>query len=509
MSTLNLDELDRVETTDDSDCHGPSMTGDTNGPKREAFDVAYVLYTSGSTGQPKGVEVTHRNLANFFVGMDQLQEGREPGCWLSVTNVAFDISVYELLWTLSRGYHVVIEDNPLGMVGDNGRSFRDQVESFGVTHFQCTPAMMQLLMRDHECRQGLEKINRIFVGGDTLPGPLAKELGELATGTVDNMYGPTETTIWSTSWRLDGSEDVCIGRPLANTRIYVLDVHLQRSPIGVPGELYIGGLGVANGYHANAAETAARFVDHPEWGRLFRTGDIVRLRADGECVFLGRRDHQVKLHGHRFELGDVEAAIVGHVDVQQAAVVLQGESTFKQLVAFICGRGMARSDPTSLLTYLRDRLPGYMVPARNVVLEKMHLNPSGKIDRKRLAQEKTFSTPGNALPKYLPSSTVTASADVELRQRIREVVREELFLDDLPSGAAWDELSAHSLDIARLALRIETDFGVRLPMSRFLQGASIEDVILAELRTSAAFRVEPDSEVVSSSGSVDFEEGVI
>ncbi len=271
----------------------------------------------------------------------------------------------------------------------------------GVTHLQCTPALARLLLADPDAAAALGALRKLYVGGDALPPALARELCRAAGGEVRNMYGPTETTIWSTTAVVSPADDslgpaaqpsgsVPIGRPIANTQLYVLDEHQQLAPIGVPGELYIGGEGVARGYYHRPELTAERFLPNPfspdESARLYRTGDQVRYRRNGMLEFLGRLDHQVKVRGHRIELGEIEALLAEHPGVREAAVVARPDPTGeKQLVAFVVP---AQHDPPqaeALRLHLRQRLPDYMLPGDLAVLPSLPLTPNGKLDRRALS----------------------------------------------------------------------------------------------------------------------------
>ncbi|QRN99307.1 amino acid adenylation domain-containing protein [Archangium violaceum] len=346
--------------------------------------LAYVLYTSGSTGRPKGVAVQQRNVAHFFAAMDErVPQGPSP-IWLAVTSISFDISVLELVWTLARGFQVV-----LGEGVDIGELLA-LIRQHGVTHLQGTPSLMGRLLREPEAEARLASLRCLLVGGEALPATLAGALHRLAPGRLLNMYGPTETTVWSSTHRVgEGESPVPIGTPIPYTELYVLDGHLRPVPIGVPGELFIGGAGVVRGYLGRPELTAERFVPDPFRGergaRLYRTGDRARWRADGTVEFLGRLDHQVKVRGHRIEVGEVEAALALHPAVQAAVVAARedvpGET---RLVAYAVARPGQALEEGALRECVLRRLPEYMVPSAFVVLEALPLTPNGKVDRKAL-----------------------------------------------------------------------------------------------------------------------------
>jgi amino acid adenylation domain-containing protein len=361
-----------------------------------AENLAYVIYTSGSTGRPKGVMVEHGNVANFFAGMDSDMGGDERGTWLAVTSISFDISVLELFWPLTRGFRVVIQgsdDHSLAAAARNageGYSVAEQIVRHNVTHMQCTPSLARMLAMTPETLETLRPLRRLLVGGEALPVALAGQLVGAVSGQVRNMYGPTETTIWSTTYALDGvGGSVPIGRPIANTQLYVLDANLQPVPGGVPGELFIGGDGVVRGYLNRPELTRERFVpdqfrDAPG-ARLYRTGDLVRYKPCANVEFLGRLDHQVKIRGFRIELGEIETALGRHAAVREAVVTVRADEPGEDyLVAYVVANYGQAAKVNELRGYLREKLPEYMVPSAFIALDALPLTPNGKIDRKAL-----------------------------------------------------------------------------------------------------------------------------
>ncbi|WP_371779977.1 amino acid adenylation domain-containing protein [Streptosporangium subroseum] len=314
--------------------HLPQSTGTPERPRQDDLspaigvlgrprpdDTAYVLYTSGSTGRPKGVVVSHRALTNFLLAMRILVGSSPRDVWLALTSLSFDISALELYLPLVTGGRVVVADAETARDGVRlARLVRDE----GVTHVQATPSGWRVLLTGD-----LPRVVGL-TGGEPLPPRFARELRPRVDRLV-NVYGPTETTIWSTAWDVpENPGEVVIGRPIANTTVHVLDPAGHPCPIGVPGELLIGGAGVADGYLGRPALTAERFVPGPAGSRVYRTGDRARHRNDGTLEFLGRTDNQVKLRGHRIELGEIEAVLDAHPGVRQAVVAVRGD----RLVAF-------------------------------------------------------------------------------------------------------------------------------------------------------------------------------
>ena len=315
-------------------------------------NLAYVIYTSGSTGKPKGVMVEHRNVLSFFAAMDRVL-GTEPGVWLAVTSISFDISILELLWPLTRGFKVVIESE------EGIHTIAKEIVRHGITHFQSTPSLARMLATDQNSLAALGSVKTLLLGGEALPASLVSTLRGVVRGQIFNMYGPTETTIWSTAFRVPDSDDlgtsIPIGQPLVNTLAYILDPQLRPVPAGEPGELFLGGEGVARGYWERSELTAERFLpdEFANLGRMYGTGDVARVLPDGNLEFLGRTDFQVKLRGYRIELGEIEAILEQNAMVRQAVVVAREDRTGdKRLVAYVVPVGENFLTPTALRTAL-------------------------------------------------------------------------------------------------------------------------------------------------------------
>ena len=265
-------------------------------------DLAYVIYTSGSTGKPKGVMIENRNVVSFFRGMDRAI-GCEPGTWLAVTSISFDISVLELLWTLTRGFRVVIH-------ADAGSDkMAEEIVRHQVTHLQMTPSLARMLTLDGRNLSALRSLRQLLLGGEAVPASLIHHLRREFKGQIFNMYGPTETTIWSTTYQVEEiGASVPIGGPIEGTELHILDSEFSPVPNGEVGELFIAGEGVARGYWGRPDLSAERFLTIPNVTpyRLYRTGDLARFLPDGNLEYLGRADYQIKLRGHRIEPGEIE-----------------------------------------------------------------------------------------------------------------------------------------------------------------------------------------------------------
>ncbi|WP_326718424.1 amino acid adenylation domain-containing protein [Streptomyces sp. NBC_00243] len=348
--------------------------------RASADDPAYVIYTSGSTGRPKGVQVGHRALTNFLCAM-----AAEPGCTeadrlLAVTTVCFDIAGLELYLPLVTG--ACVDVVPENVTGD-GFALRDRIERSRPTVMQATPATWRMLIAAGWA--GDARL-RILCGGEALPADLVPELTTRAK-EVWNLYGPTETTIWSAVSRVLPGRRITVGRPIANTRFYVLDRWGRPVPPCVPGELYIGGDGVADGYLGMPELTAQRFVPDGFFGSgvLYRTGDLVRYLPDGTVEYLNRVDDQVKVHGHRIELGEIEAILNRHPEVAQAvAVVREDMPGDRRLAAYVVPSGSELLKTANLRAHLARELPSYMVPALFAQVARIPLTQNGKVDRAAL-----------------------------------------------------------------------------------------------------------------------------
>jgi amino acid adenylation domain-containing protein len=356
--------------------------------------AAYLIYTSGSTGRPKGVVVSHANAVASTLARFRFYPEPAEG-FLLLSSFAFDSSVAGIFWTLSQGGRLCI---PKEDSHQDVEALADLVARERLTHLLCLPSLYNLLL---DCADSgrLNTLRTAIVAGEACPpGLAAKHHRTLPATRLYNEYGPTEGTVWCSGYEIppaaEPNRSVSIGRPIANTRIYLLDVQLNPVPIGVPGELYIGGAGVARGYHGRPELTAERFVPNPfgeaPGSRLYRTGDLARWRPDGTLEFLGRTDHQVKLRGFRIELGEIEAHLLRHPRVREAVAIIREDSPGnRRLVAYAvaCPDADGENNPLTgetLRAFLRDSLPDYMVPAACMVLDALPLTPNGKPDRKAL-----------------------------------------------------------------------------------------------------------------------------
>ena len=349
-------------------------------------NLAYVIYTSGSTGKPKGVQIPHSAVVNFLSSMRKRPGLSSDDVLLAVTTLSFDIAGLELYLPLVVGARLVLASRETTQAGEK---LREIIEQKGVTAMQATPATWRLLLA---AGWPGDRNLKILCGGEALPRDLASQLLG-ACGSLWNVYGPTEATIWSTLDEVTADGSISIGRPLDNTEVYLLSRQLKPVPVGVPGELLIGGAGLSRGYRGRPNLAAEKFIPHPfadlhgePGARLYRTGDLARHLPDGRIEFLGRIDHQVKVRGFRIELGDIEAALGEHPSVGQAVVVAREDTPGnKKLAAYLTtAAGAEPPSVTDLRAHLKEKLPEYMIPALFTFLEALPLTPNGKVDRRAL-----------------------------------------------------------------------------------------------------------------------------
>ena len=428
-------------------------------------NLMYVIYTSGSTGKPKGVMVEHRNVTSFFSAMD-LVLGTEPGVWLAVTSISFDISVLEIFWTLTRGFQVVLH-------GDEGtHTIAEEIVRYGITHFQSTPSLARMITADPRSLAVLGGVKNLLLGGEALPVSLGNTLRTVMTGEIFNVYGPTETTIWSTVYRIPAAAEfasnIPIGPPLANTRAYILDSALKPVSDTKSGELFLGGEGVVRGYWGRPALTAERFVADPfsGTGRMYRTGDVARWMPDGNMEYLGRSDFQVKMRGFRIELGEIEATLEQHSAVQQAVVVAREDRPGdKRLVGYVVLYAGSTTTAATLRNALELKLPEYMVPSQIVVLDRLPLTANGKIDRK-------------ALPAIPAQNNAASSEEAQndMERTIAQIWAEALGIDNVGLHQNFFDLGATSLMVPEVQIELQQKLGREIPLIDLFQFHTIHSL---------------------------------
>lgn len=428
---------------------------------------AYVIYTSGSTGKPKGVVVPHSAMKNFLLSMSDSPGLNSDDRLLAITTLSFDISVLEIFLPLVCGATVVIATRDEAI---DGRKLASLLEDANISIMQGTPASWQLLVDSGWSGKNNLKM---LCGGEALSQELATDL--ISRGSeLWNMYGPTETTVWSAVERVvSGSKNIPIGKPIANTQLYILSDALQPTPLGVSGNLYIGGDGLALGYHNREELTQEKFIPSPfaPNQQIYDTGDIACRHADSSIEFLGRRDNQVKLRGYRIELGEIEQALTTHDKISQAVVVAKSLAanssvrTEKALVAYMLSEEHAPST-AELRDHVRRSLPDYMVPAHFVFLDEFPLTPNRKVDRLALPDPIIESNIG-------PSETLKSATD-DIEQQLVNIWKSILGLGEVGIDQDFFDLGGHSLGAARMMVELEKLHGKRLPLALLLQAPTIQ-----------------------------------
>jgi amino acid adenylation domain-containing protein len=467
----------------DSDLH-KITTQSTNNPQSNvtADNLAYVIYTSGSTGKPKGVMIQHGSVVNFLDSM-----AREPGLsetdtLLAVTTLSFDIAGLEIYLPITVGARVVLACRA---VAADGLRLAKQLSDCGATVMQATPATWRMLLANGW--QGSREL-KILCGGEALSEHLARQLVQRCA-SLWNMYGPTETTIWSAVRKVAANVDrVTLGRPIANTQIYILNKHINPVPIGVPGELHIGGDGLARGYLNRTEVTQEKFIANPfserPNARLYKTGDLARYLPDGSIEFLRRVDDQVKIRGYRIELGEIEAVLGQDPTVQSSLVVVREDTPGdKRIVGYAVARPEGSFDAMEVRKHLKQKLPEYMIPSALVRVDALPLTPNGKVDR-------------NALPTPDRSRAETGRSYAAPRTPVEEFLTgiwtEVLRVDKVGVDDNFFELGGHSLLATQIVSRIRSAFSIELPLRRLFESPTVSEmaVIITESQAKRASEAE-------------------
>jgi len=447
-------------------------TADEPGIEFSSEELAYILYTSGSTGKPKGVQIQHYNLVNFLLSMQ-----KEPGMTsndkiLAVTTISFDIAGLELYLPLICGAELILSNSE---TSKDGRLLLDLVKDENVSFMQATPYTWRMMLE-----AGWENYLpiKLLCGGEALPRDMVSKL-TWRSSALWNMYGPTETTIWSTLKLIENDEHISIGKPIANTQVYILDENLNNLTDGSAGELFIGGEGVAKGYRNRPDLTSERFIDDPFSGipgsKMYRTGDLGKIGDKGDIHCLGRIDHQVKVRGYRIELEEIEHALVKQDDIKEAVVIaredLPGDP---RLVGYVVLKAGGEVDDLKTRTFkwqqaLLAILPEYMVPDNFVLLEAIPITPNGKTDRKSLPK-----------PDYiLVTSTGEYTAPrTDIEKMIAEVWQEVMGIPQISIFDNFFTIGGRSLVAVQIMARIEKLTGKRLPLATLFQHSTIEKLAL-------------------------------
>ncbi|MTD72405.1 type I polyketide synthase [Flavobacterium sp. LC2016-13] len=446
-------------------------------------DLAYVIYTSGSTGRPKGTLITHGNVVNFCKGMNT-SLGSDPGTLLAVTTISFDIAVLELIWTLTNGFKVVLQENniknlatpsmdsltslnelensnPLPEAGTiKIYSVVENIIKNKVSHLQCTPSLMRILINDDNTRNELKWLKKIMLGGEKLPLELIKKINAVSEAEIFNMYGPTETTVWSSVKKIDKQATrITLGSPIDNTQFYILDSFLNPVSEGMLGELYIGGKGVTAGYINRPALTEEKFIKNPfsdEYNLIYRTGDLVRYDSNNEIEYIERADLQVKVNGHRIEIEEIEIILNQMPLVEQGVVVCVKKDENDALVACIVVSEGEQLDIKTLRSQLKMVLPAYMIPGFFHIIPEIPLTANGKINRSVLQN----------LDIEISSQNEYVAPRNDLEEKLVNIWKELLNVQRVGIYDDFFELGGHSLLAVKLISEIrkiiEVDIEMRL-----------------------------------------------
>jgi len=439
----------------------------------DSHNLAYMIYTSGSTGQPKGVQIEHRSVVNCLCSIGREINLSQRDSWLAVTTISFDIAALELYLPLIGGSKIIVanKDERIDPVQLSAR-----LKFSGVTVIQATPSLWQVLVEPHwESRSGV----KILCGGGVLSRQLANQLLERSS-SVWNLYGPTESTIWSTMTKVTvADKPLSIGRPITNTLIYILDACLQAVPIGIPGDLYIGGDGLARGYLNRPELTSEKFVANPfnnnPNSRLYRTGDRAKYLADGNIEFLGRDDNQVKIRGHRIELEEIENILNRHPAVKESVIVARDRipSGEKDLVGYVVLNKASAADLNDVRRFLTIKLPEFMIPNVLMILEALPLMPNGKIDRSKLP-------PPGELPRSLNAVLIPPRS--ELEELVANIWRDVLQIETISVHDNFFALGGHSVLAIQIASRLQEAFNKEVSLSVLFDAPTISE-LAQELET--------------------------
>lgn len=423
-------------------------------------DMAYVIYTSGSTGKPKGVVLGHKSVINFITGMSKVINFLPGKTIINLTTISFDIFVLETILPLIKGLKVVIADEEQQK---DPKLIQEAVLSKNVNMLQVTPSRLAMLLNNMSSNNYLVNLKEILIGGEVLTENLLKKLKSFTKARIYNLYGPTETTVWSTVKELTESSVMNIGKPISNTRIYILDKNNCLTPVGTVGELCISGDGLAKGYYNNPELTAERFTVDPfhEEERMYRTGDYARWLENGDIQFVGRKDGQVKIRGFRIESGEIETCILKYKGLNEAVVIAKGDNFNKHLCAFfIADRKLLAKD---LREFLLRELPEYMIPSYFIQLDKLPLTPNGKVDRRALYK----------MEMEIDTGVDYMAPRNEIEERLAGIWEEALNIKKPSINDNFFNLGGNSLEALSIISEIHKNFDLEIKLSRFFEKPTI------------------------------------
>lgn len=452
---------------------------------------AYVLFTSGSTGTPKGVVVEHRNVISLFNALDEKIGCSPDDVFFAVAHFIFDASIPDLFWALTRGAKLIVlsESDLLG-----GPIFEKMARKYQPTFIECTPTVFSLILENETAAYSLTSLRKVLLGGEVLSNSLIKKIHHLIPGvTVYNGYGPTETTVYTAIHEASSGElSVPIGRALSQTHHYVLDVQGNPVPDGVTGELYIGGEGVTAGYLNQPVLTASVFTTDPFSVRkdrlMYRSGDLVRRNKDGILEYMGRIDQQIKIRGNRIELGEIEACLSGHPAIQQAICIVLKEAEDRKLAAYL-----VLNDPEEelyeqeILTYIKQKLPEYMVPSLWYLISELPITESGKVDRSQLLQTEVVSLAKLHRKSGLPRN--------ETETQLLELWKEALQVKDLSIYDNFFDCGGQSILATRLIVKTREIFGIDLSVNLFYKVPTVAE--FAEAIVNSQFQNVNNSDLTA------------
>ncbi len=457
-----------------------------------AENLAYMIYTSGSTGNPKGAMNKHRGIVNRLLWMQETYQLNENDRVLQKTPFSFDVSVWEFFWPLLTGAKLVMA-KPEGHRDSKYLIKLIQQQQITTLHF--VPSMLQIFLEDAEVHKCMS-LRRVICSGEALPYDLQERFFDHLHCQLHNLYGPTEAAIDVTYWQCQPHhplKKVPIGRPVANTQLYILDAHLQPVPIGVTGELHIGGVQVGEGYFNKPELTEAKFIPNPfdENTLLYKTGDLCRYLEDGNIEYLGRIDYQIKLRGFRIELGEIEASLVSHPDIKESVVIATKEQENKRLVAYCVSKKPIL--PENLREYLKTQLPDYMVPSTFMMLDKLPLTPNGKVDRRALPTPDFRPT----IKSYVPPQTPTEQAIIDIWSTC-------LGVETIGVYDSFFDLGGNSLLGTKVISRLSLVLSIEISLSSLFEQPTVKG--LAEYLDSLLWAAQSQGDLITT-GDMKLEEG--
>ncbi|WP_191559488.1 non-ribosomal peptide synthetase [Metabacillus idriensis] len=433
--------------------HAYHQDGESLSPVNSTTDMAYMLFTSGSTGNPKGVMIGQESVTNFIYGITEKIPFNAGDSIFSLTTVTFDIFLLETLLPLTQGLKVVLSTTEEQKDFD---ALLSSIRKHNTKMIQITPSRLQLLLLHPDFKESLETVQVLMVGGEAFPESLLYELKEVSNSRIFNMYGPTETTVWSTIQEVTFKDKVTVGKPISNTQVYILDQYLNPVPDTVVGDLWISGKGLALGYHNRRELMNERFVQNPfrPDELMFKTGDLARWQHNKEIEILGRTDHQIKIRGYRVELGEIEHSLLSHKDIHEAVVIPVMENKNVSLCAYlVCHTNLTVKE---IREYIMKKLPDFMIPSHFINLKEMPLTPNGKVNRNELP------TPKENRPN-LGVEYKAASSKVELE--IKQIWEEVLNKKEIGLYDNFFDLGGNSLLLIQMNYRIKTNFSIQLFLS--------------------------------------------